>query len=47
MLVQEIYQLQDADLRGMQILMTWLERNIQPLAVRGHPMFDYEGPNDP
>lgn len=31
----------------MQILKTWLERNIQPLAAQKHPMFEYEGPRDP
>lgn len=29
------------------ILKTWLERNIEPLAARAHPMFDYEGLSDP
>lgn len=47
LLVQEVYQLQDSGLGGMQILKTWLERNILPLAARAHPMFEYKGPSNP
>lgn len=46
-LVGAVLHLQDDGLSGMQILKTWIERNIQPLAWREHPMYDYRGRNDP
>lgn len=45
-LVEAVYQLKDTGLSGMQILKTWLERNIQPLAWREYPMYEYRGRND-
>lgn len=46
-LVEMVYQLKDTGLTCMHILKTWLERNIQPLAWREHPIFDYRGHSDP
>lgn len=46
-LVEAVHQLQDKGLLGMQILQAWMERNIQPLGWRVHPMYDYKGLKDP
>lgn len=34
-------------LTGEQVLKTWLKRRVQALAIRAHPMYLYEGPEDP
>lgn len=46
-LVEAVHQLQDGGLSGMQILTTWMERNVRPLGWRRFPMYDYNGLKDP
>lgn len=46
-LVGEVFQLEERGLLGMQILRTWIERNIQPLAWWEHLMYMYKGLRDP
>lgn len=40
-LVEVVHQLQEKGQLGMQILQTWMERNILPLGWRERPMYDY------
>lgn len=43
MLVEAVHQLQGRGLSSIQILNTWMERNIQPLGWRPSPKFEYQG----
>jgi hypothetical protein len=49
-LMEKIHQLRATprmELSGLQLICTFIERSIQPLAARAHCMWDYTGHQDP
>ena len=46
-LQQQVEKLKVDGLTNVRILAIWMDRRIQPLEARVHPMYDYTGPNDP
>lgn len=47
LLIEAIARLQEKGLSGLQILKTWVERNIQPLGQTDPPMYGYRGRCNP
>lgn len=47
LLIQAVLEFHDRGLSGLQLVKTWVERNIPPLGSRVSPMFDYNGLDDP
>lgn len=43
---QEVQRLVRGGLTGVEILVTWMDRRIQPLQARENPMYEYAGVTD-
>lgn len=46
-LIEAVFQLQEKGLSRLQILKTWVERNVQPTGMTEFPMYEYQGLGDP
>ena len=46
-LATALFGIVNTGVNNMDLLETFLTRRIQPLQARAHPMWLYEGPNDP
>jgi hypothetical protein len=45
--IQQLWATPRKELSGLQLIRTFIERRIQPLAARAHCMWDYTGRRDP
>jgi hypothetical protein len=45
--IQQLWAMPEKELSGLQLIRTFIERWIQPLAARAHCMWDYTGHWDP
>jgi hypothetical protein len=45
--IQQLWATPKKELSGLQLIRTFIERRIQPLAARAHCMWDYTGHQDP
>jgi hypothetical protein len=45
--IQQLWATPKKELLGLQLIRTFIERRIQPLAARAHCMWDYTGRRDP
>jgi hypothetical protein len=45
-LLERVKELQAQGLTGVDLIVTWLDRRIQPLQAREHPMWEYSGVSD-
>jgi hypothetical protein len=46
-MIQQLRATPEKELSGLQLIRTFIERRIQPLAARAHCMWDYTGHRDP
>jgi hypothetical protein len=44
--IQQLWATPEKELSGLQLICTFIERRIQPLAARAHYMWDYTGRRD-
>jgi hypothetical protein len=45
--IQQLWATPEKELSGLQLIRTFIERRVQPLAARAHYMWDYTGHRDP
>jgi hypothetical protein len=45
--IQQLRATPKRELSGIQLIRTFIERRVQPLAARAHPMWDYTDRRDP
>ena len=45
--VEDLQLIPEKEVNGVDIIRTFLERRVQPLQARAHPMFLYSGRRDP
>jgi hypothetical protein len=45
--IQQLRAMPKKELSGIQLIHTFIERRVQPLAARAHPMWEYTDHQDP